>query len=56
MAIMDAELERLNAAAVPYEPFLGPNSNTTARTFLLGLGLPPLQPAALAPVFEHQAL
>jgi hypothetical protein len=55
IAILDAEVERLNAAAVPYN-LLGPNSNTVARTLLLALGLDPVQPAAVAPGFEHEAL
>jgi hypothetical protein len=55
-AEMDRILERLNAARAPYEPLLGPNSNAVVRTFLLELGLPPLQPAAVAPGFEHDGL
>ncbi len=55
IAILDADVERLNAAAVPYN-LLGPNSNTVARTLLLALGLEPLQPTAVAPGFEHEAL
>src|SRR5437899_8702653 len=34
-ADMDAILERLNLAEAPYEPLLGPNSNTVVRRFLL---------------------
>lgn len=53
---LDSEVERINAAAVVYEPFGGPNSNTVVRTLLLRLWLPPLQPAALAPGFNHEAI
>jgi hypothetical protein len=55
-ARLDAQVARLNAAAVPYVPLFGPNSNTVVRTFLIALGLGPLQPAAIAPGFEHTAL
>ncbi len=53
---MDRILDELNAAQVVYEPFVGPNSNAVVRAFLIGLGLPPLQPAAVAPGFEHEGL
>jgi len=55
-AILDRVVRRVNEAHVLYEPLVGPNSNTVARTFLLELGLPPLQPAAVAPGFEHESL
>lgn len=51
---MDRTLEELNAVQMMYEPFVGPNSNAVVRAFLIALGLPPLQPAAVAPGFEHE--
>lgn len=55
-AILDRTLRRVNESHVQYEPLVGPNSNTVVRTFLLELGLPPVQPAAVAPGFEHESL
>lgn len=55
-AEMDRIMERLSVAQAQYEPLLGPNSNSVVRSFLLELGLPPLQPAAVAPGFEHNGL
>jgi hypothetical protein len=56
ISVLDTELTRLNELAVAYDPLLGPNSNTTVRTFLVALGIEPLQPAAWAPGFDHEAL
>ena len=55
-AILDRTLRRVNESQVQYEPLVGPNSNTVVRTFLLELGLPPLQPAAVARVSSTKAL
>jgi hypothetical protein len=54
--VLESELERLNGANIAYDPWFGPNSNSIVRTILISLGLPPLQPAAVAPGFEYRSL
>lgn len=51
----DRELSRINSLSVPYK-ISGPNSNTVARTLLIGCNIPPNKPVTFAPGWDNNAL